>query len=65
VTLRCLCRSKKSGDQVKASTGFDVPYQDWGMKNPSTFLLKVENKVKIDVSAVGNIAAGGTDTISH
>jgi hypothetical protein len=35
------------------------------MKNPSTFLLKVENKVKIDVSAVGHIAAGGTDTISH
>ncbi|MGB9255986.1 MAG: YceI family protein [Candidatus Korobacteraceae bacterium] len=56
---------EKSGDQVRARTTFDVPYQDWGMKNPSTFLLKVENKVKIDVSAVGHIAAGGTATASH
>jgi len=51
---------EKSGNEVKASTSFDVPYQEWGMKNPSTFLLKVDNKVKISVSAVGHITAPGT-----
>jgi len=55
----------KSGDEVKASTSFDVPYQDWGMKNPSTFLLKVENKVKIGVSAVGHITVPGTVSAAH
>ncbi len=46
---------EKSGDTVRASTSFVVPYQDWGMKNPSTFLLKVENKVSISISSVGRI----------
>ncbi len=55
----------KSGDEVKASTSFDVPYQEWGMKNPSTFLLKVENKVKINISAVGHITGAGTASASH
>ena len=47
---------EKNGDAVKASTSFVVPYQDWGMENPSTFLLKVENKVSISVSSVGRIS---------
>lgn len=48
---------EKSGDAVKTSASFVVPYQDWGMKNPSTFLLKVENKVSISVSSAGHITA--------
>ncbi len=47
---------EKNSDAVKASASFVVPYQDWGMKNPSTFLLKVENKVSISVSSVGRIS---------
>ncbi len=47
---------EKNGDAVKASASFVVPYQDWGMKNPSTFLLKVENKVSISVTSVGRIS---------
>jgi hypothetical protein len=35
------------------------------MKNPSTFLLKVENKVKIGVSAVGHITVPGTVSAAH
>ena len=50
---------EKSGDEVKASTSFVVPYQDWGMKNPSTFLLKVENKVSISISSAGHITLAG------
>jgi polyisoprenoid-binding protein YceI len=56
---------EKRGNEVKASTSFDVPYQEWGIKNPSTFLLKVDNKVKISVSAVGHIMVPGTDSATH
>jgi polyisoprenoid-binding protein YceI len=56
---------EKSSDQVKASTTFIVPYQDWGMKNPSTFLLKVENKVSISVSSVGHIAMAAPVPAAH
>ena len=56
---------EKSGDEVKASTSFFVPYQDWGMKNPSTFLLKVENKVSITISSVGHITIPAAASAVH
>ena len=56
---------EKSGDEVKASTSFFVPYQDWGMKNPSTFILKVENKVSISISSVGRITLAGAASAAH
>jgi polyisoprenoid-binding protein YceI len=40
---------------VEAHTKFDVPYVDWGMKNPSTLFLKVEKTVQISISAVGEL----------
>jgi polyisoprenoid-binding protein YceI len=40
-------------DSWKASTHFDIPYLDWGMKNPSTFLLHVGREVKLEVEASG------------
>ena len=43
------------GGQLKASTKLVVPYQDWGMKNPSRFLLRVGKQVEIEVSAKGTI----------
>jgi polyisoprenoid-binding protein YceI len=46
--------------EVDASAGvytarlrFTVPYQKWGMKNPSMLLLRVADKVEIAVHAVG------------
>jgi len=56
---------EKSGDDVKARTSFLVPYQDWGMKNPSTFLLKVENKVSISVSSVGHAVTVSPVSAAH
>jgi polyisoprenoid-binding protein YceI len=56
---------EKSGDEVKASTSFFVPYQDWGMKNPSTFILKVENKVSISISIVGQTTLAGAESKAH
>jgi polyisoprenoid-binding protein YceI len=43
------------GNAVEARTKFDVPYVDWGMKNPSTLFLKVDKIVQISISAVGEL----------
>jgi len=44
------------GNSVSASTNFDVPYQAWGMKNPSALFLRVSDQVSISVRMVGSIA---------
>jgi polyisoprenoid-binding protein YceI len=41
-----------SGDRYDIAARFAVPYQKWGMKNPSTFLLRVDDKVDITLHAV-------------
>lgn len=38
---------------VTAATQFLVPYVRWGMKNPSTFLLKVNDAVEINIRTTG------------
>jgi|HubBroStandDraft_6_1064221.scaffolds.fasta_scaffold111666_3 polyisoprenoid-binding protein YceI len=44
-----------SGSVLKATTSFTVPYQAWGMKNPSTLFLHVDDKVQIAITAAGKI----------
>jgi polyisoprenoid-binding protein YceI len=44
------------GSRATATAKFEVPYQAWGMKNPSTLFLKVDSKVVIDVSASATLA---------
>jgi polyisoprenoid-binding protein YceI len=44
-----------SGDEVIAKGTFMVPYVEWGMKNPSNFLFKVNDKVEIELTAVGHL----------
>ncbi len=48
---------ERSGETVKASTSFVVPYQEWGMKDPSTFFLKVAKTVSLSISSVGRLAS--------
>jgi polyisoprenoid-binding protein YceI len=40
-------------DHWTASGHFVVPYQKWGIKNPSTFILRVSESVEIDVQTSG------------
>jgi polyisoprenoid-binding protein YceI len=41
-----------------ADGSFSVKYQEWGMKNPSTFILRVNDTVHIHVHAVGKLTTG-------
>ena len=46
---------KMSGSSVTAKARFVVPYVQWGMKNPSTLFLRVNDKVDVEVAVVGRI----------
>jgi polyisoprenoid-binding protein YceI len=48
-----------------ADTTFVVPYEKWGVKNPSTFILRVSDKVEIKVHAVGRLAPAATAPGGH
>lgn len=39
---------------------FTVPYQKWGLKNPSTLFLRVSDSVQIDLLAAGTVAQEGS-----
>ena len=40
-------------DHWTATGHFVVPYQKWGIKNPSTFILRVSESVEVDIEASG------------
>ena len=46
------------GGAGSADGSFSVKYREWDMKNPSTFILRVNDKVDIHVHAEGRLAAG-------
>lgn len=46
-----------SGDRMTADLSFPVPYIQWGLKNPSTLFLRVDDKVQIRIQAAASIAA--------
>ena len=43
------------GNSLSAQTHIVIPYVEWGLKNPSTFLLHVSDKVEVDITAVGHV----------
>lgn len=42
-------------DQWSGSSKFDIPYVDWGLKNPSNFLLKANHAVNIELELKGSL----------
>lgn len=46
-----------NGGDVTTTSQFNIPYQDWGMKNPSTLFLKVDNYVQMKIAAAGKLTA--------
>ena len=53
MTLRMQVRA--NGGELTATTAFVIPYVQWGIKNPSNFLLRVSDKVEVSVQAVGRV----------
>ena len=49
-----------SADHWTATVHFTVPYEKWGMKNPSTLFLRVNDSVEIELVAAGNVAKRST-----
>ena len=47
------------GNSLSARTHIVIPHLEWGLKNPSTFLLHVGDRVELDVTAVGRVLEQG------
>jgi polyisoprenoid-binding protein YceI len=44
------------GTIATANAHFDVPYIQWGLKDPSLFIWKVDKEVAIDLSVTGQLS---------
>src|SRR6202049_1122820 len=47
------------GNNLSARTHIVIPYVSWGLKNPSTFILRVSDKVDIEITAAGRVLPQG------
>jgi hypothetical protein len=48
-------RAELNAEKWKGTATFSVPYNDWGLKNPGNFLLKVDHTVAIEVDMAGSM----------
>jgi hypothetical protein len=50
---------KADGGKLSMTTHIEIPYVQWGLKNPSNFLLRVSDKVAIEIEATGHVQSAG------
>ena len=51
---------ERDGDRAVGTATFRVPYVDWGLRDPSAFVLRVDKEVVVQVRAVGRFRPGTT-----
>jgi polyisoprenoid-binding protein YceI len=44
-----------AGSQLQATAHFSIPIVAWGLHDPSTFILRVEETVDINIHAAGQL----------
>jgi polyisoprenoid-binding protein YceI len=49
---------KAAGGNLQITTHIEIPYVQWGLKNPSNFFLRVSDKVGIEIQTAGRIQSG-------
>jgi polyisoprenoid-binding protein YceI len=54
-----------SGEKLVATTTFVVPYESWGMKNPSVLFLRVDGKAEVSITATGRIVLANSVNSVH
>jgi polyisoprenoid-binding protein YceI len=50
---------KAEGKYLSITAHMDIPYIQWGLKNPSNFLLHVSDTVKIEIQSTGHVVPTG------
>jgi polyisoprenoid-binding protein YceI len=53
--LTLVVQAHLAGEHLTADTNFTIPYVGWGLKNPSTLFLRVNDSVDIAIHAAGQI----------
>lgn len=57
---------QQTGDQLNGTIRLVIPYTEWGLKNPSTFILHVSNQADMEITTSGRLVQGKTtDTTPH
>ncbi len=51
-------RVQSDSDRIAMDFEFPIPYIEWGMKNPSTLLLRVSDQVRLAIHATARRTAG-------
>jgi hypothetical protein len=44
-----------AGDQLQATAHVSVPFVAWGLHDPTTFILRADKTVGIDIHAAGQL----------
>jgi polyisoprenoid-binding protein YceI len=58
-------RAEFSGDQVKATSTFSVPYVEWGLHNPSLLVLRVAKEVIVTVTTQGAVSRASAPLVTE
>ena len=48
-------QAELAGDRWTATTKFTIPFLKWGLKNPSSWLLKVKPDVNLEITMTGSV----------